>query len=283
MPDTTTSWAAGLLAGLSLLLVSNCPAQSPAKSNDQTEKAIAYRTPEQGTAVAPCLLDIYYPRDVQDFATIIWFHGGGLTSGQRQIPPQLIDQGVAVVAVGYRLSPQVKVTECIDDAAAAVAWTYQNIEKYGGSNQKLFISGHSAGGYLTSMLGLDASRLRKYDIDANTLAGLIAFSGHAITHFTARQEQGIDRKQPIIDELAPLFHVRPDAPPLFLITGDRELELLGRYEENAYLWRMMKIAGHKQTTLEEIQGANHGGMAEPAFPLLLNFIRQNTPPIKTER
>ena len=127
------------------------------------------------------------------------------------------------------------------------------------------------------MLGLDASRLRKYNIDANTLAGLVPFSGHAITHFTARQEKGIDRKQPTIDPLALLFHVRADAPPLFLITGDRELELLGRYEENAYLWRMMKIAGHTQTTLQEISGTDHSGMAKPAFPLLLQFVRQNVP------
>ena len=41
------------------------------------------------------------------------------------------------------------------------------------------------------------------------------------------------RTQPLLDEMAPLYHVRDDAPPLLLITGDRELEMLGRYEENA--------------------------------------------------
>jgi hypothetical protein len=83
---------------------------------------------------------------------------------------------------------------------------------------------------------------------------------------------GIEGTQPVIDALAPLFHVRPDAPPLLLITGDRELEMLGRYEENAYMWRMMKIAGHEQTTLYELDGFNHGQMADPAFPLLLRFV-----------
>jgi xanthosine utilization system XapX-like protein len=46
-----------------------------------------------------------------------------------------------------------------------------------------------------------------------------------------------------------LYHVRADAPPLLLITGDRELELLGRYEENAYLMRMMKIKGQPSTSI----------------------------------
>ena len=79
-------------------------------------------------------------------------------------------------------------------------------------------------------------------------------------------------EQPIIDEFAPLYHVRADAPPLILITGDRELELLGRYEENAYLMRMMKVAGHQQTYLYEIQGFDHGGMADPAFSILLKHV-----------
>ncbi len=79
--------------------------------------------------------------------------------------------------------------------------------------------------------------------------------------------------QPLVDKYAPLYHVRSDAPPLLLITGDRELEMLGRYEENAYLARMMKVAGHKQTSLLELQGYNHG-MTYPAFPLVLEEIQR---------
>lgn len=47
--------------------------------------------------------------------------------------------------------------------------------------------------------------------------------------------------------MVPLFHVRADAPPLNLITRDRELEMLGRYEENAYLWRMMNLVVSRST------------------------------------
>ena len=78
--------------------------------------------------------------------------------------------------------------------------------------------------------------------------------------------------QPLIDSLAPLYHVRKDLPPMLLITGDRNLELYGRYEENAYLYRMMKLVGNTTTTLYELQGYDHGGMAVPAFPLLLKEV-----------
>ncbi len=97
-------------------------------------------------------------------------------------------------------------------------------------------------------------------------------SGHTITHFTVRKEMGISGKQPIIDEMAPLYHVRKDAPPLVLITGDRELEMLGRYEENAYMYRMMKVVGHEQCKIFELDGYGHG-MVEPAIPLLIKEVR----------
>lgn len=218
-----------------------------------------------------CVLDIYYPKDSLSFATIVWFHGGGLSAGEKQIPEALKKQGVAVVAVNYRLYPKINAPKYIEDAAAAVAWVFSSIEKYGGDAGSIFISGHSAGGYLASMAGLDKRWLQVHNIDANLIAGLIPFSGHTITHFTVRQERGIEGTQPIIDDLAPLYHVRPDAPPLLLITGDRELELLGRYEENAYMMRMMKVAGHKDTRIMELDGYGHN-MTAPAFPLLLNEV-----------
>ncbi len=222
-----------------------------------------------------CVLDIYYPENMEGFATIVWFHGGGLTGGSKEIPEELKGKGICVIGVNYRLYPKVKAPKYIEDAAAAVSWVFRNIANYGGDSSLIFISGHSAGGYLTSMIGLDKRWLGAHQIDANRIAGLIPFSGHAITHFTVREERGIPGTQPIIDDLAPLYHVRPDAPPLLLITGDRELEMLGRYEENAYLMRMMKVAGHKETRIYELDGYGHG-MTGPAFPLLLEEVRRIT-------
>ena len=221
-----------------------------------------------------CILDIYIPKNVKNFSTVIWFHGGGLTGGNKEIPKYLQEKGIAVIGVNYRLSPKVNAAKAIDDAAAATAWVFKNIKNYGGNENLIFISGHSAGGYLASMVALNKDYLAKYNIDANQLAGIIPFSGHAITHFTIRKEKGFPGYKPLIDEFAPIYFVRADAPPMLLITGDRELELLGRYEENAYMFRMMKLAGHKQTTLYELQGFDHGGMAEPAFPLLLKEVKR---------
>ncbi|WP_321285467.1 alpha/beta hydrolase [uncultured Sunxiuqinia sp.] len=221
-----------------------------------------------------CRLDLYYPDGKRDFTTIIWFHGGGITGGEKFIPEEWKNKGLAVVAVNYRLSPKVRCPTYIEDAAAAVAWVFSHIEEYGGSVSEIVVSGHSAGGYLTNMVGLDKHYLAKFGVDADQIAALVPFSGHTITHFTIRGERGISGTQPIVDEYAPLFHVRNDAPPLFLITGDRELEMLGRYEENAYMYRMMKVVGHPETYLYELDGFNHGGMAKPAFELTLSILNE---------
>lgn len=220
-----------------------------------------------------CVLDVYYPKNIVGFPTIVWFHGGSLTGGHKEIPEALKEKGVCIVAVNYRLSPRVTAPKYIEDAAAAVAWVFKNINRFGGDSSLIFVSGHSAGAYLTCMVGLDKKWLKVYDVDANSIAGLIPLSAQTITHKTICQERGIGETQPIVDEFAPLFHVRADAPPLLLITGDREMEMLGRYEENAYMLRMMKLVGHKQSKLFELDGYGHS-MTEPAFPLLIKEVRR---------
>lgn len=270
-----------LPAVLFILFFSVVPTVTRAQSdNYETLKDIPYyqglTTKKSNPAIDSymnerCRLDVYFPTDKKNYPTVVWFHGGGLSGGEKHIPEGLKNKGVAVVAVNYRLTPKVKSPAYLRDAAAAVAWVFKNINNYGGDTTKVFISGHSAGGYLAAMIGLDKNWLRVHDIDANRLAGIIPFSGHAITHFSLREERGIPGHQAIVDSLAPLYHVRPDAPPLVLITGDRELEMLGRYEENAYLMRMMKVAGHKNTRLYELQGYGHN-MVAPAIPILLKMI-----------
>lgn len=231
-----------------------------------------------------CTLDLYYPTDNRGFATVIWFHGGGLTAGGKHIPPQLKNHGFAIAAVNYRLAPGaktskdapnagVKVTDCIEDAAAAVGWVHRNIASFGGDPKRIYLTGHSAGGYLALMVGMAPKYLAPYGLTPADLAGLMPLSGHTITHFTARRERNISILQPVVDELAPLYFVcTPNLPPILLITGDRKLEMVGRYEENAYLMRMLKLNKHP-VTLYELQGYGHN-MTEPAMPLLVNYLKK---------
>ena len=237
---------------------------------------IPYREAADGYAQERCKLDVYYPTTTQDSPVVVWFHGGGIEGGEKHIDPQLKNSGLVVVAANYRLLPKAPIDDILDDAAAAVAWTYKNIAKYNGGKRKIFVAGHSAGGYLLDMIGLDKRWLAKYGVDADSLAALVPFSGQCVTHYNIRKQQGIGPLQATIDQYAPLTYVRPDAPPIVIISGDRELELFGRYEEQAYFWRMLKLVGHKDVTLYEMQGYDHGAMPFPAYKILKDHIKRLT-------
>lgn len=240
------------------------------------ERNVSYRgNTEDEYASKMCRLDIAYQPGVKNVPVVVWFHGGGLTGGSREVPTQLLTDDMVVVGVEYRLSPHVKTTDIVDDATAAIAWVFDHIGKYGGSTSSIYIAGHSAGGYLVDMVGLDKKLLARYGKDADKLAGIIPFSGQVITHFETRNQQGLQPLQPTIDETAPLYHVRKDCAPILILSGDREKELYGRYEEAAYFFRLLKLLGHPDVTLYELGGFDHGSMRDAGFPLAIRFIREH--------
>ena len=177
----------------------------------KTIENLTYATSQDAYAQERCKLDIYYPENLKDCPTVIWFHGGGLTSGNKSIPTKLKKSGMIVIAVNYRLLPKVTISECLGDGRQP-SLDFKEVEKYGGNKKKIFVSGHSAGGYLTAMIGLDKKWLKEYSIDADSLAGLIPFSGQVISHFSYRKMNGIDNHNLLSMNSAPLFHVRKRCP-----------------------------------------------------------------------
>lgn len=164
---------------------------------------ISYSSSSDAYAQERCKLDVYYPENVKDAPVVVWFHGGGLEGGNKYIPSELENAGLVVVTVNYRLLPKATIDECIDDAAAAVAWTFKHAREYNGSEKKIYLSGHSAGGYLIDMIGLDKSWLAKYNVNADDVAALLPFSGQVVTHYNIRKQQGIGPLQATIDKYAP--------------------------------------------------------------------------------
>ncbi len=222
-----------------------------------------------------CRLDWYLPKDTPGFATLVWFHGGDLQNGHKadEIASALAERfaadGIAVASVNYRLSPEANYPAYVEDAAAAVAHVLRTVGSYRGSENQVFVSGHSAGGYLTAMLGVAAGYLKDQGLDDDAIAGYLPISGQMITHSTVRGERGVERTQPLIDQAAPSFHVRPDAAPFLCIAGGEDLP--ARAEENRYFVAAMKAAEHPLTRLEIFAGRDHSTianrLAEPGDPV----------------
>lgn len=231
-----------------------------------------------------CFLDLYVP-EATPLATLVWFHGGGLENfdgkGEAQLAERFVKSGLAVVLPNYRLIPQgAKYPDFIDDAAAAIAWTLDHIAEYRGDAKKVFVSGHSAGAYLLTMVALDPAYLARYGHHPNELAGAIPVSGQMITHAAVRKLRGIGYETPFLDDAAPCYHVRPDAPPFLNLFGDGDLPT--RPEENRYFVAAMKHAGHPDIQAVEIADRDHVGISthltdpnDPAAEAMLDFIRKH--------
>ena len=125
-------------------------------------------------------LDIYYPEELNNCPVIVWFHGGGLEAGNKEIPNRLKEKGYVVVGVNYRLLPNVSINETLDDSAEAIAWVFRHVSEYNGDPNKIVVTGHSAGGYISMMLCLNKKWLSNYQIDADDVLMYVPFSSYSL-------------------------------------------------------------------------------------------------------
>jgi acetyl esterase/lipase len=229
-------------------------------------------------------LDLYLPSSpAARFPLMVFFHGGGLQSGDKsdvhnkEVARRFASQGVGVAMVNYRLSPEAKFPAFIEDGALAVAWLQKNAENLG--FDRIFLGGHSAGGYLAAMLLMDGSYFRNAGVDGKSIAGGILLSAQMVTHAAIRESKGLSRRNIIVDEAAPLFHLRKETPPLLLLCADKDMP--ARVEENRlFVAALQGIAGNPKVTLQVLEQRDHASLftkllseGDSAGQLILDFLR----------
>ena len=231
-------------------------------------------------AAEACRLDVKTPAAATGFPTVVWFHGGGLVNGRRHFIK--IDDSIAQVAVGYRLlgtNGLVRGEACIEDAAAAVAWTLRGIAAYGGDPKRVYVSGMSAGGYLTMMVGMAPKYLARHGFKPTDLAGIAPVSGQPTTHVHVRKFAGDPDPQyrPKINDLAPLRWVGKDLPPIISICGQPTMEWPCRSEENKLLVASCVALGHKWARFAELPHCDHGRVLVAGVPYVEMFVKGRMP------
>jgi len=224
-----------------------------------------------------CKLDLRTPDGKKGFPTLIWFHGGGITGGSKGYPPGIDPGQIAVATVNYRLSgDKAQCPDYIYDAAAAVAWVLKHIEEYGGDPQLVYVSGHSAGGYLAAMTALAPKYLNSFGADPKQLAAVLPVSGQMTTHFQVlneRRKKAPSTPQILLDEYAPIANASKDAPPMILIVGDTDIEWPARVEENQLLEaRLRRNFGDKSVRCLAFPSFNHGTVVTPGCAAINNYI-----------
>lgn len=170
-------------------------------------------------------VDIYLPEqlqgDSQSMPVVVFFHGGAWRDGSkglyRFVGATLASRGFVVVVPDYRKYPEVVFPVFIEDTAAAIAWTLDNIGQYGGNPDHLFISGHSSGAHMGALVLTDQRYLAEYDISPDQVSGFIGLSGPY--SFTPQEEN-------IIEVFGDMTDYRPMQVDNFVDGGEPPMLLL---------------------------------------------------------
>lgn len=212
-------------------------------------------------------LDIYMPEGNKDAPVIVYFHGGALLMGNKSwgkdIGNKVAESGIGLVSVNYRLSPGFQHPAHLQDAAAATAWVINNIQKYGGDPQKVYVAGHSAGAYLAALLAIDFSVLQAHNIVPSKIKGAVLISPFLYVEETAKDRierdsvyktiWGNDPENWLQASVTP--HILPDRNNILLIYADGDEAW--RKEQNKRFAKAMTEIGNLNVHTKEVPNRDH--------------------------
>jgi acetyl esterase/lipase len=177
-------------------------------------------------------LDVYRPATATGPApVVVFFYGGNWSSGERAdylfVGEALASEGFVTVIPDYRLYPEVRFPEFLNDGARAVKWALDHAAAIGGDPEKVFLMGHSAGAYNAAMLAFNSEYLRAAGADVGRIRGLIGLAGpYDFLPFRDEMTRKVFSSVGENIETQPIHFVSPAAPPTLLITGDADTVVL---------------------------------------------------------
>ena len=208
-------------------------------------------------------LDVYGPVDGTGPApVVVFFYGGNWSSGYRQgyafVGRALASRGFVVMIPDYQLVPQVRFPGFVQDGAAAVRWTLKNIARYGGDPERIGLSGHSAGAYISAMVALDQQWLRQVGTDPKVVRCLANLAGpYDFYPFDVPASEDAFGSYPDPQATQPITFARPGAPPAFLAYGTADQTVMPR--NSIRLAEALRADGDS-VELKAYEGLNHVDM-----------------------
>lgn len=204
-------------------------------------------------------LDVYAPESAGPHPVIVFIYGGSWANGNKGdyefAGAALASRGFVTVIPDYRLVPEVRFPGFIEDCAAAVRWTMDNIAEHGGDASRVVLVGHSAGAYNAIMLALDAHYLRDAGVDASRVHGAVGIAGpYDFLPFDVDATRNAFGRAPDLALTQPVNFARADAPPLLLLWGEADSTVGPRNLRG--LTAAMQAAGGRVET-KTYPGVNH--------------------------
>ena len=207
----------------STLLLTSCASKKISNiSYLKSSKALVESFPE---------LNVFKTRKSKNNPVVIFIHGGYWEEGNKNIYGFLgrnfAKKGIVTVIPNYTLSPDGSYDTMAKEVAAAIKWTYENIEKYNGNPDQIFLMGHSAGGHLIALVGTNP----KYLENTNLIKGVILndAAGLDMNSFLEKYPPTKNRNYDVTwtknpenwKDASPIYFLSEKTPPIFMITGTK--------------------------------------------------------------
>lgn len=212
-------------------------------------------------------LDVYQPVTAETGGkrrpVVVFFYGGAWQEGSRKdylfVAEALTQRGYLVVVPDYRVYPEVRYPEFLNDGAAAVAWTAANVDRYGGDPSRIFLMGHSAGAHIAAMLALDNVYLDAHKVPRAAVKGLIGLAGpYDFLPLTEPNVIALFATEPNLALTQPIHYVSglpvQTTPPILLMHGDDDKRVYPKNSIN--LNRRLREAGAR-VELDLLPGVSH--------------------------
>jgi acetyl esterase/lipase len=220
-------------------------------------------------------LDLYLPQKSDAKPPLLIFvHGGfwALSDDNYRIGASiaetLVQDGVAVALVRYRLAPASRHPAQVEDVATAVAHLIHKAGEYGFDAKRIYLAGHSAGGHLAALVALDRKYLARHKITTDRISGVIVLSG--IFDLTPVHEIGAQQRQAMrqafdpsfeaLKNASPVTHVRADAPKFLILSASRDF--LGFAIDAREFADSFRHAGKREIDQLMVEGADHFSIAK---------------------
>lgn len=139
-------------------------------------------------------------------------------------------KNVVTVIIDYPKSPGANYEEMATDASKAVKWVKENIERYGGDPQKIFISGHSAGGHLATLITVRNEYFDKLGM-VNPIKGTILIDAAGLDMYSVLKEENFKEGNTFLQTFttnpatwkaaSPIYHLHKGMPPMLIYCGGK--------------------------------------------------------------
>lgn len=192
--------------------------------------------PEDSTNnIAAQKLNVFAPHSHHSLQEVLIFiYGGNWNSGKRSLYSflgnRMARKDVVTVIIDYPKSPKANYDEMATDAALAVKWVKENIGRYGGDPDKIFIAGHSAGGHLASLITVRNKYFDKIGM-VNPVKGAILIDAAGLDMYGYLKEENFAEDNTYIQtftnnpanwkEASPLYHLHKGMPPMLIYLGEK--------------------------------------------------------------